>query len=277
MIFDWFWLAGLLWRECDVPGLSRVTKLWRCCHTNAPAPPRFHPWAPPELLSLQQHQPHPSLFDLFPVWHQPQQSLVTNQPWREHTGMCFQGEGFLFDLLAPRGREGASHLVQCFIHSHVIKISWIYSSACLYLETFQHHERWHKQIMELPLCTARRQNRPREKTISLEINCALCLGIHCSVPHKAEGKEMKSHPPLLGCWPGSQGQRGAVPTWEALRAPLELSWWWDGHQALAGTFRDPPASEQAQLRAVTRQAQPQGPCTNPVPRAGLVSVGGGGS
>lgn len=190
--------------------------------------------------------------------------------------MCFQGEGLLFDLLAPRGREGASHLVQCFIHSHVIKISWIYSSACLYLETFQHHERWHKQIMELPLCTARRQNRPREKTISLEINCALCIGIHCSVPHKAEGKEMKSHPPLLGCWPGSQGQRGAVPTWEALTAPLELSWWWDGHQALAGTFRDPPASEQAQLRAVTREARPQGPCTNPVPRAGLVSGGGGG-
>lgn len=131
VIFDWFWLARLLWRECDVPGLSKVTNLWRCCHTNPPAPPRFHPWAPPELLSLQQHQPHPSLFDLFPVWHQPQQSLVTNQPWREHTGMCFQGEGFLFDLLAPRGREGASHLVQCFIHSHVIKISWIYSSACL--------------------------------------------------------------------------------------------------------------------------------------------------
>lgn len=102
----------------------------------------------------------------------------------------------MISWLHGEGKE--PHISFSFIHSHVIKISWIYSSACLYLETFQHHERWHKQIMELPLCTARRQNRPREKTISLEINCALCLGIHCSVPHKAEGKEMKSYPPHPG-------------------------------------------------------------------------------
>lgn len=48
--------------------------------------------------------------------------------------------------------------------------------------------------MLLPLCTARRQNRPSEKTIPPWINCTPCPAICFSVHHEADGKEAKWGP-----------------------------------------------------------------------------------
>lgn len=73
--------------------------------------------------------------------------------------------------------------------------------------------------MVLPLRTARRKNRPQEKTISCKLTVRSALPFAAPSPPKADGKEMKCNPHCPEALAKfTERERGAVASWGGRRA-----------------------------------------------------------
>lgn len=124
--------------------------------------------------------------------------------------------------------------------------------------------------MLLPLCTARRQNRPSEKTVPPWINCTPCPAICFSVHHEAMERRQNGVPAVQKFLPSSQNEGTSVNTWEEQRhtqsgiylTQLMVEWAKDpswGHWGTCLTYEKAwhRTEERQALSRATPRFQPQ--------------------